>query len=93
MAKLKRKKPEDVIEAPVIVRPGKSKERNIVEFPRELIAKPNFEFDFERYLKIKDEDVIPKAVELRKRYRENPFGFVQEQLGISCEQWFATGFK
>lgn len=87
MAKLKRKTPEDVIEAPVIVRPGKSKERNVVEFPRELIAKPNFEFDFERYLKIKDEDVIPKAVELRKRYRENPFGFVQEQLGISCEVW------
>jgi len=74
------------VEAPVVVQ-GKAKTSQIVEFPRELIAKPNFGFDFDRYLKIKDEDVIPKAVALRKRYRENPFAFIQEQLGISCETW------
>lgn len=85
MVKLKRKKPEDVV--PVIVTPGKTKRRGVIEFPEELIVKPNLEFDFNRYVKNKNEDIIPKALDLRTRYRENPFAFVQEQLGISCESW------
>jgi phage terminase large subunit len=87
MGVLKRKRPEDVTEEAVIITPGKSKSSQIVEFPKELIAKPNFDFDINRYLKSKNEDIIPKAVNLRKRYRENPFAFVEEWLGISCEEW------
>ena len=88
MAKFQRKSPDIIVrEDPVIVVPGKFKRRGVVEIPREVIQKPNFEFDLDRYLKIKDEEVIPKAVELRTRYKANPFAFVQEQLGISCEEW------
>ena len=88
MTKLKRKKPEDIKEPAIIVAPsGKKKTRQIVEFPETLIAKPNFEFDFNRYIKNKNEDIIPKALSLRERYKANPFGFVEEQLGISCADW------
>ena len=86
MAQLKRKKPEDIkTEDSVLIIPGKR--RQVVEFPEELIVKPNFEFDMNRYMKNKNEDIIPKAVALRKRYQENPGDFVQEQLGISVAEW------
>jgi len=88
MAKFQRKNPDIIVpEAPVIVTPGKFRRKGLVEIPNELIAKPEFEFDLDRYLKFKEADMIPKAVEMRLRYKADPFAFVQEQLGISCENW------
>jgi phage terminase large subunit len=56
---------------PVLIVPGQ------VELP----------FDLGRYVQNKSEDMIPKSVSLAQQYMENPFLFVENELGISCEKW------
>ena len=88
MAKLQRKIPEDLNKDAIIVsQPRKLRRREIVEIPEDLIIKPSLDFDINRYVQERDADLVPKSRNLTDKYRRNPFAFVQEQLGISCEAW------
>lgn len=87
--RLQRKTVDD--DLPILVgqpKPMRLKRKEILEYDDpEIEIVPNLDFDIDRYIKERDDNLIPRSVNMVNRYRDNPFAFIQEHLQVRTDCW------